>query len=109
METTYERTKKVKDTKLHMLTIRFEELKMSEDESFDFFYGKLNEVVIGKFNLGEKTEESDDEEDKGTMGLQETYNSLLEKTSEYAKVANTADGTNKINWRRIQQDKRGHP
>ena len=31
---------------------------MSEDESFDSFYGKLNEVVIGKFNLGEKTEDS---------------------------------------------------
>ena len=30
-------------------------------------------------------EESDDEEDKGTVGLQETYNSLIEKTSEYAK------------------------
>ena len=29
-----------------------------EDESFDSFYGKLNEVVIGKFNLGEKTEDS---------------------------------------------------
>ena len=31
---------------------------MSDDESFDSFYGKLNEVVIGKFNLGEKTENS---------------------------------------------------
>ena len=31
---------------------------MSEDESFDSFYGKLNEVVIGKFNLGEKMENS---------------------------------------------------
>ena len=31
---------------------------MSEEESFDSFYGKLNEVVIGKFNLGEKTEDS---------------------------------------------------
>ena len=31
---------------------------MSEDESFDSFYGKLNEVVIRKFNLGEKTEDS---------------------------------------------------
>ena len=58
LETTYEGTKKVKDMKLHMLTTRFEELKMSEDESFDSFYGKLNEVVIGKFNLGEKTEDS---------------------------------------------------
>ena len=58
METTYKGTKKVKDTKLQMLTTRFEELKISEDESFDSFYGKLNEVVIGKFNLGEKTEDS---------------------------------------------------
>ena len=41
-----------------MLTTQFEELKMSEDKSFDSFYGKLNEVVIGKFNLGEKMEDS---------------------------------------------------
>ena len=58
METTYEGTKKVKDTKFQMLTTRFEELKMSEDESFDSFYGKMNEVIIKKFNLGEKTEDS---------------------------------------------------
>ena len=58
LETTYERTKKVKDTKLQMLTTQFEELKMSEDESFDSFYSKLNEVVVSKFNLGEKTEDS---------------------------------------------------
>ena len=58
LETTYEGTKKVNDTKLQMLTTRFEELKMSEDESFDSFYSKLNEMVIGKFNLGEKTEDS---------------------------------------------------
>ena len=30
---------------------------MSEDESFDSSYRKLNEVVISKFNLGEKTED----------------------------------------------------
>ena len=58
METNYEGTKKVKDTKMQMLTTRFEELKMSEDESFDFFYSKLNEVVVSKFNLGEKTKDS---------------------------------------------------
>ena len=58
LETTYEGTKKVKDTKLQMLTTRFEELRMSEDESFDSFYSKLNEVVIGKFNVGEKTKDS---------------------------------------------------
>ena len=58
METMYEGTKKVKDTKLQMQTTRFKELEMSEDESFDSFYSKLNEVVIGKFNLGEKMEDS---------------------------------------------------
>ena len=42
----------MKGTKLQMLTARFKELKMSEDESFDSFYGKLNEVVIGKFKIG---------------------------------------------------------
>ena len=31
---------------------------MSEDESFDSFYSKLNEVVVSKFNLGKKTEDS---------------------------------------------------
>ena len=58
LETTYEGTKKVKDTKLQMPTTRFEELKMSEDESFDSFYNKLNEVIVSKFNLGEKTKDS---------------------------------------------------
>ena len=58
METTYEGTKKVKDTKLQMLTTQFKELKMGEDESFDSFYGKLNEVIIRKWNLGEKMEDS---------------------------------------------------
>ena len=48
----------MKDTKLQMLSTRFKELKMSEDESFNSFYGKLNEVVIGKFKLGEKTADS---------------------------------------------------
>ena len=58
METTNEGNKKVKDTMLQMLTTRFEELEISEDKSFDSFYRKLNEVVIGKFNLGEKMEDS---------------------------------------------------
>ena len=31
---------------------------MSEDESFDSFYRKLNEVIVSKFNLGEKTVDS---------------------------------------------------
>ena len=58
LETTYEGTKKVKDAKLQMLTTKFEELKMGDDESFDSFYGKLNEIVITKLNLGEKIEDA---------------------------------------------------
>ena len=50
LETTYEGTKKVKDTKLQMLTTRFEELKIGDDKAFDSFYGKLNEIVIAKLN-----------------------------------------------------------
>ena len=57
LETTYKGTKKVKDTKLQMLTTRFEKLRIGEDESFESFYNKLNEVIIGKFNLGEKMED----------------------------------------------------
>ena len=58
LETTYEGTKKVKDIKLQMLTTRFKEFKMSDDESFDSFYGKLNEILIAKLNLGEKIEDA---------------------------------------------------
>ena len=58
LETTYEGTKKVKDTKLQMLITKFKELKMGDDESFDSFYGKLNEIVIAKLNLGEKIEDA---------------------------------------------------
>ena len=58
LETTYEGTKKVKDTKLQMLITIFKELKMGDDESFDSFYGKLNEIVIAKLNLGKKIEDA---------------------------------------------------
>ena len=57
LETTYEGTKKVKDTKLQILTTKFEELKMGDDESFDSFYGKFNEILIAKLNLEEKIED----------------------------------------------------
>ena len=58
LETTYEGTEKVKDTKLQILTTWFEEVKISEDESFDSFYGRLNEIVNTKLNLGEKVEDT---------------------------------------------------
>ena len=58
LETTYEGTKKVKDTKVQMLTTRFEEVKMSDNESFDSFYGRLNKIVIAKLNRREKIEDT---------------------------------------------------
>ena len=58
LETTYEGTKKVKDIKLQMLTTKFEELKMGDDEAFNSFYGKLNKIIIAKLNLGEKIEDA---------------------------------------------------
>ena len=53
LQTTYEGTKSVKDSKLQRLTTRFEEIKMEEDESFDEFYAKLKDIVNSSFNLGE--------------------------------------------------------
>ena len=41
-----------------MLTTRFKEVKMSNDESFDSFYGRLNEIFIKKLNLEEKIEDA---------------------------------------------------
>ena len=52
LQTTYEGTKAVKDSKLQRLTTSFEEIKMEEDESFDKFYAKLKDIVNSAFNLG---------------------------------------------------------
>ena len=53
LQTTYEGTKAVKDSKLQRLTTSFEEIKMEEDESFDEFYAKLKDIVNSAFYLGE--------------------------------------------------------
>ena len=50
LQTAYEGTKAVKDSK--RLTTNFEEIKMEEDESFDEFYTKLKDIVNSTFNLG---------------------------------------------------------
>jgi len=54
LETIHEGTKTVKNSKLQMLTTRFEEIRMKDDESFDEFYAKLNKIVNSSFNLGER-------------------------------------------------------
>ena len=53
LQTIYEGTKAVKDSKLQRLITSFEEIKTKEDKSFDKFYAKLKDIVNLAFNLGE--------------------------------------------------------
>ena len=46
-------TMAVKINKLKQLTTRFESIRMSDDEYFDEFYAKLNDIVNSAYNLGE--------------------------------------------------------
>ena len=48
-----EGTKAVKINKLQQLTSKFESIRMSNDESFDEFYAKLNDIVNSTYNLRE--------------------------------------------------------
>ena len=58
LQTTYEGTKAVKDSKLQRLTTSFEEIKMEEDKSFNELYAKLKDIVNLAINLGETILES---------------------------------------------------
>ena len=51
LQTVHEGTKAVKINKLQQLTCKFESIKMSDDESFDEFYAKLNDIVNSAYNL----------------------------------------------------------
>ena len=53
LQTVHEGTKAVKINKLQQLTSKFESTRMSDDESFDEFYTKLNDIVNSAYNLGE--------------------------------------------------------
>ena len=53
LQTTYEGTKVVKNSKLQRLTRSFKEIKMEEDEPFDEFHAKLKDIVNSAFNLRE--------------------------------------------------------
>ncbi|XP_022874267.1 uncharacterized protein LOC111393100 [Olea europaea var. sylvestris] len=46
------------NSKLQMLASRFEEVRMKDDETFDEFYAKLNDIVNSSFNLGERIPET---------------------------------------------------
>ena len=49
----HEGTKVVKINKLQQLTTRFESIRMSDDQYFDEFYAKLNDIVNSAYNLSE--------------------------------------------------------
>ena len=49
----HEGTKAVKINKLQQLTSKFESIRMSDNESFDKLYAKLNDIVNSAYNLGE--------------------------------------------------------
>ena len=53
LRTMHEGTKAAKINKLQQLTTRFKSIRMSDDEYFDEFYAKLNDIVNFAYNLGE--------------------------------------------------------
>ena len=52
LQIVHEDTKTVKINKLQQLTTRFESIRMFDDECFDEFYAKLNDIVNFAYNLG---------------------------------------------------------
>ena len=53
LQSVHEGTKAIKINKLQQLTTKFESIRMFDDESFDEFYAKLNDIVNSAYNLGE--------------------------------------------------------
>ena len=53
LQTVHEGTKAIKINKLQQLTTKFESIRISDDECFDEFYAKLNDIVNSAYNLGE--------------------------------------------------------
>ena len=53
LQIVHEGTKTAKINKLQQLTSKFESIRMFNDESFDEFYAKFNDIVNSTYNLGE--------------------------------------------------------
>ena len=53
LQAVHEGTKVVKINKLQQLTSKFESIRMFDNESFNEFYAKLNNIVNYVYNLGE--------------------------------------------------------
>ena len=47
------KAKAIKINKLQQFTTRFESIRTSNNECFDEFYAKLNDIVNSAYNLGE--------------------------------------------------------
>jgi hypothetical protein len=67
----YEGNEKVKDVKLQTYRLKFEQLKMNEDETFRKYFLRVEELVNAMKGLGEKIEES--------FLVQKILRSLLDK------------------------------
>jgi hypothetical protein len=67
----YERNEKVKDAKLQTDRLKFEQLKMNEDETVNKYFLRVEELVNAMKGLGEKFEES--------FLVQKILRSLLDK------------------------------
>ena len=52
LQVTHEGTSIVKISKLLMLTTKFENIKMHENQTFSSFYFELSDVVNSSFNVG---------------------------------------------------------
>ena len=53
LQTVHEGTNAIKINKLQQITTRFKSIRMSDDECFDEFYAKFNDIVNSAYNLGE--------------------------------------------------------
>ena len=53
IQTVHKGIKAIQINKLQQLTTRFESIRMSDDESFDEFYAKFNDIVNFAYNLDE--------------------------------------------------------
>ena len=53
LQVTHEGTSTVRILKLQMLTTKFENIKVHENQTFSSFYCKLSDIVNSSFNLGE--------------------------------------------------------
>lgn len=79
----------------NMLVGLFVALKTSEDETFDEFYTKLNDIVNSKFNIGERVD--------WPKIVRKVLRSLLESFSPKVVARGNsfkviADGTNKLDF-----------